>query len=40
MKEEHVFFFSSLKGKLPLNGIQAKEKSAMLGRLQFEITGM
>ncbi|XP_049672862.1 rho guanine nucleotide exchange factor 7-like [Accipiter gentilis] len=27
------------KGKLPLNGIQAKEKSAMLGRLQFEITG-
>lgn len=33
------FFFSSLKGKLPLTGIQAKEKSAMLGRLQFEITG-
>ncbi|XP_074704105.1 putative pleckstrin homology domain-containing family N member 1 [Strix aluco] len=27
------------KGKLPLTGIQAKEKSAMLGRLQFEITG-
>ncbi|XP_075629192.1 putative pleckstrin homology domain-containing family N member 1 [Balearica regulorum gibbericeps] len=27
------------KGKLPLAGIQAKEKSAMLGRLQFEITG-
>ncbi|GAB0198818.1 probable pleckstriny domain-containing family N member 1 [Grus japonensis] len=26
------------KGKLPLAGIQAKEKSAMLGRLQFEIT--
>ncbi|XP_035758040.1 uncharacterized protein LOC118453088 [Egretta garzetta] len=28
------------KGKLPLTGIQAKEKSAMLDRLQFEITGM
>ncbi|XP_014796826.1 PREDICTED: uncharacterized protein LOC106887672 [Calidris pugnax] len=27
------------KGKLPLTGIQAKEKSAALGRLQFEITG-
>ncbi|XP_075028487.1 putative pleckstrin homology domain-containing family N member 1 [Calonectris borealis] len=27
------------KGKLPRTGIQAKEKSAMLGRLQFEITG-
>ncbi|KAM6241022.1 rho guanine nucleotide exchange factor 7-like [Porphyrio hochstetteri] len=27
------------KGKLPLSAIQAKEKSAVLGRLQFEITG-
>ncbi|XP_025929872.1 uncharacterized protein LOC112970093 isoform X2 [Apteryx rowi] len=27
------------EGKLPLTGIQAKEKSAMLGKLQFEITG-
>ncbi|XP_021273388.1 uncharacterized protein LOC110408703 [Numida meleagris] len=27
------------EGKLPLNGIQAKEKSTVLGRLQLEITG-
>ncbi|XP_025053930.1 uncharacterized protein LOC106721907 [Alligator sinensis] len=27
------------EGKLPLHGIQAKEKSALLGRLQFEVTG-
>ncbi|XP_039365538.1 pleckstrin homology domain-containing family N member 1-like isoform X3 [Mauremys reevesii] len=27
------------EGKLPLAGIQAKEKSAVLGRLEFEITG-
>ncbi|XP_075762377.1 uncharacterized protein LOC102445242 isoform X6 [Pelodiscus sinensis] len=27
------------EGKLPLAGIQAKEKSALLGRLEFEITG-
>nr|XP_013049720.1 uncharacterized protein LOC106044313 isoform X1 [Anser cygnoides] len=27
------------EGKLPLTGIQAKEKSTVLGRLQFEITG-
>uniref|UniRef100_A0A8D0LCC4 PH domain-containing protein n=1 Tax=Sphenodon punctatus TaxID=8508 RepID=A0A8D0LCC4_SPHPU len=27
------------EGKLPLSGIQAREKSAMLGRLEFEITG-
>ncbi|XP_068772318.1 rho guanine nucleotide exchange factor 7-like isoform X2 [Struthio camelus] len=27
------------EGKLPLTGIQAKEKSATLGKLQFEITG-
>ncbi|XP_064381568.1 uncharacterized protein LOC135330731 isoform X1 [Dromaius novaehollandiae] len=34
-----LFFFSFLKGKLPLTGIQAKEKSAMLRRLRFEVTG-
>ncbi|NXN40775.1 ARHG6 factor, partial [Rhinoptilus africanus] len=28
------------KGKLPLTGIQAKEKPAVLGRLQFEIAGI
>lgn len=34
-----VFSFSFSKGKLPLAGIQAKEKSTVLGRLQLEITG-
>ncbi|XP_075762375.1 putative pleckstrin homology domain-containing family N member 1 isoform X4 [Pelodiscus sinensis] len=31
--------YVSTGGKLPLAGIQAKEKSALLGRLEFEITG-